>query len=89
MGWSLYFIGIALIILAVFRGRNRSHSLKARDISSSVVINGDAHHDVTHSVQQAPQPDSTKPSPDRVAWAIGLVGVLVMMAQLGHDLVKP
>lgn len=82
MGSYLYLAGFAAVILALFIGRGRSHSLKAGNITNSTVTNGD-----TNSV--SPQPSPPKPQGDRVAWVIAIIGVLVAGAQLTHDVMKP
>jgi hypothetical protein len=72
-------------------GRSRSrNSLRARDITGNTVVGN-----VSGSVYQGTAPQAPTPSPegkriphDRVAWGIGIVGVLVAVAQLAHDLLK-
>lgn len=82
MGAYLYLVGLACLIVAFVIGRGSGHSFRARDISNSEIANGDVTQTVSH------QPVPPKPAPDRVAWVIGIVGVLIAAAQLVHDLLK-
>jgi hypothetical protein len=86
MSWIFYIIGAALVIAAVLVGRlGKRNSLRARDLSGNVVVG-----DVTGHVSQASSQsaDAGKAAPDRVAWGIGIVGILVALAQLAHDVLK-
>lgn len=91
MGPHLYFIGIAILIVAFVVGRSGSgNSLRARDVSGNTMV-GNASGSI---YQGAMPPPATPPrqaanaSPDRIAWAIGIIGVLVACMQLAHDLLK-
>jgi hypothetical protein len=88
MGTHLYLIGIAFLVVALVIGRGRRNSFKARDVSNSVVITGDVSGTVTHTVSQPTRSLPTRPGPDRIAWIIGIVGVLVASAQLLYDLLQ-
>jgi hypothetical protein len=87
MGSYLYVVGGALLILAVLLSRFRSggNTLRARDISGNVIV-GNVSGSVTQTSTSSG--DKGKPEPDRVAWGIAIVGVLVALMQLANDLVK-
>ena len=88
----------ALIILAALV--RRSNSLKAGRINGNIVV-GDISGSINQTYNGAAKPADTnneaaKPldtgkgaapgaSGDRVAWGIGIIGVLVAVAQLAHD----
>jgi hypothetical protein len=87
MGSYLYLIGGALLILAILisRFRGGGNTLRARDVSGNVNIGN-----VTGSVTQTSTSsgDKGKPEPDRVAWGIAIVGVLVALGQFVQGFVK-
>ena len=86
MGWYLYLLAALMLIVAVWVARSRrGNSVRARDISGNVIVG-----DVSGTVSQvsAPRPTASKSEPDRVAWTIGIIGVLVAVAQLVHDVLK-
>ena len=93
MGSYLYLVGVALVVLALLLSRFGSrNSLRARDISGNTVVG-----DVSGSIHQGTAPPGPAPSlpkrgnkggPDRILWIIGIVGVLVAVAQLVHDLLR-
>jgi len=68
----------------------RSNSLKAGRIKGPVVV-GNNSGSINQTYNEAAKPpDAPKdaspvPSGDRVAWAIGIIGVLVAAAQFAHD----
>ena len=85
MGSYLYLIGGALLILAVLLGRFRGgNALRARDVSGNVIV-GDVSGSVTQTSTSSG--DKGKPAPDRVAWVVVIVGVLVALTHLAQDLV--
>jgi len=76
----VYAIGVLLIIVGLFK---RSNSLRARNVTGNVVVG-----DNSGTINQRHRPNGTgepPASPDRVAWAIAVVGVLIAAAQLAHD----
>jgi len=93
MDWAAYILGTVLLLLAIILNRRpRSNTIRARDISdvviggdvnSGVIVTGDNNRVVTQLHDQEPP---AKQSPDRVSWAIGIVGVMITAAQLALDL---
>jgi hypothetical protein len=82
MGWYPYLLAGALLVVAVLISRSRSrNSLRARNISGNVLV-GDVSGTVSQTSGPPPAPE---PKPDRVAWAIGIVGVLIAAAALAYD----
>ena len=76
----VYAIGVLLIVVGFFK---RSNRLRARDVTGNVVVG-----DNSGTINQSYRPNGARePStaPDRVAWAIAIVGVLIPAAQLAHD----
>ena len=76
----VYAIGVLLIMVGLFK---RSNSLRARNVTGNVVVG-----DNSGTINQRHRPNGTgepPASPDRVAWAIAVVGVLIAAAQLAHD----
>jgi hypothetical protein len=79
-----YLAGLALILVAFLIGRRGGgNRIQARDVPG-IAIGGDASGTITQNVQSGPQTRDNKP--DRVAWAIGIVAVLIAAAQLAHDI---
>jgi hypothetical protein len=79
---SVYAIGVLLIVVGLFK---RSNSLRARNVTGNVVVGENSG-----TINQSYQPIAARePSaaPDRVAWAIAIVGVLIATAQLAHDVI--
>ena len=77
MGWYPYLLAGALLVIAVLIGRSGPRNrLRVRNISGNVVV-GDVSGTVSQTSTPAPAPD---PKPDRVAWAIGIAGVLIAAA---------
>jgi hypothetical protein len=76
----VYAIGVALIVVGLFK---RSNSLRARNVAGNVVV-GDNPGTISQSYRTngAREPPA---APDRIAWAIAIVGVLIAAAQLAHD----
>jgi hypothetical protein len=76
----VYAIGVVLIVLGLFK---RSNSLRARNVTGNVVV-GDNSGTMNQSYRSngAREPSA---APDRVAWAIAIIGVLIAAAQLAHD----
>jgi hypothetical protein len=82
-----YIIGafLAIVALGVWALRQRSNSIKARNITGNVQV-GDVSGTVNQTFSASSvSPASERSPPDRVVWAIGIVGVLVAVAQLVHD----
>jgi hypothetical protein len=85
----VYGLAAIIILAALFR---RSNSLKARRIKGPVFM-GDNSGSINQTYNEAVKPPDTDkalpaapgPSGDRVAWGIGIIGVLVAAAQLAHD----
>ncbi|WP_041795884.1 hypothetical protein [Pararhodospirillum photometricum] len=80
MGEYFYLIGAFVLIVAVFRAK----SFKAKNISNSALVNGSVKGSVTQTVTVSP-PLSSPPAGDRVAWVIGIIGVLIMAGQFSYD----
>jgi hypothetical protein len=86
-----YIVAAVLIVAAFLVGSlRRGNSVRARDISG-ISIGGNASGSVS---QNAPPPRATANAPtvaatkpDRVAWTIAIIGVLVAAAALAHDLI--
>jgi len=75
---------VAAVVLVVAALARRSYSVKARRIKGTIVQGRDISGTINLTYTEAA---GTKESgPDRVAWAIGIVGVLVAVAQLAHDI---
>jgi hypothetical protein len=76
----VYAIGVLLIILGLFK---RSNSLRARNVTGNLVVGNNSG-----TINQSYRPNGAKEpraAPDRVAWAIAIVGVLIGASQLAHD----
>lgn len=86
--YIVYLAGATLVVVALFRGRRSGHSIKARDISASILVNGDNSGSIVQSPSPAASDAKSKGTPDRVSWAIGLAGVAIAAVQLVVDLVK-
>ena len=76
----VYVIAAVLVIAALAR---HSYSLKARRIKGNVVQMRDNAGTINQTYTEAGGAEQA--GPDRVAWAIGILGVLVAVAQLAHD----
>lgn len=92
MGHWLYLVGLALVMGGFLIGRLRAgNSVRARDISGGNLAVGNISGTLSQTVQPAaadagkPKPATDAGKPDRVAWLIAIVGVLVAAAQLAHD----
>lgn len=84
----IYGLALVLVILALAR---RSHAVRARDIKGNMVVGnnrGSISQNYSETGAPATAPSPAAPAPDRVAWAIGIVGALIAAAQLAHDLYK-
>jgi len=77
----VYAIGVLLIVAGLFK---RSNSLRARNIRANVVV-GDNSGTINQNYGAAGAGEARPGAPDRIAWAIAIVGVLVALAQLAHD----
>lgn len=76
------FVYIAAAVLVVI-ALTRSHSLKARRIKGNVAQMRDNSGTINQTYTETRSAE--RPEPDRIAWAIGMVGVLIAAAQLAHD----
>jgi len=77
----VYVIGVLLIVVGLFK---RSNSLRARNVTGNVVVG-----DNSGTINQGYRSNGARERPavpDRVAWAIAIVGVLIAAAQLARDL---
>ena len=84
MGWHLYLMAAVLLAIAFqLRRSGGKNGVRARDISGNVVV-GDVSGTVT---QTSACPPAAEQKPDRIAWAIGILGVLIVVAQLGYSVV--
>lgn len=82
--YLFYLTGPALVIAGVLLGRGRGgNQLRARDISGNVIV-GDVTGTVTQTSTRGAE--GGKQGRDVVAWTIGGVGILVMLAQLAVSL---
>ncbi len=85
-----YIAGAVLVVVAlgIWVLRQRSYSIRARNITGNVQV-GDSSGTInqTFSAPLGSQPGE-RSQPDRVAWAIGIVGVLVAAAQFAWDIWK-
>jgi hypothetical protein len=84
--WVAYALAIVMIVLALLVGR-RGHSVRARNVRSSVVA-GEVNESVTITSTEthaANGQDRGNRHGDRIAWVIAIVGVLVAAAQFAHD----
>ena len=77
----VYVIAVVLVVAALAR---RSYSVKARSIKGNIVQGRDISGSINQTYTEAR--GAEKAGPDRVAWAIGIVGVLVAVAQLAYDM---
>jgi hypothetical protein len=77
----VYAVGVLLIVVGFFK---RSNSLRAHNVTGNVVVG-----DNSGTINQNYRPNGAREppaAPDRVAWAIAIIGVLIAGAQLAHDL---
>ena len=81
--WQIYLLAVAITAVGLWLGR-RGHRVSARDVRNSVVA-GEVNGPVTMT-NAAPGEDREAARGDRIAWIIGIVGVLIAAAQLLHDL---
>jgi hypothetical protein len=83
----LYLVGGALLILAILLGRFRGggNTMRARDVSGNVHV-GNVSNGATKTSTSSG--DKGNSEPDRIAWGIAIVGVLVALAQFAQDFVK-
>ena len=84
----VYGLAFAMFIVALLK---QSNSVKARKIKGPVAIGNNSGSINQTYIEGGKSPDAPKstassdPPGDRVAWAIGVIGVLVATAQLAHD----
>lgn len=84
MGWYLYLLAALLLAVAFqLRRAGGKNSIRGRDLSGNVVV-GDVSGTVT---QTSSRPRAADQKPDRIAWAIAILGVLIAAAQLGYSIV--
>jgi hypothetical protein len=81
-------IGFGLVAIALIR---HSYSVRARSITASAIVRDNfAPINVTYSPTNTNSGASTdRPKPDAVNWVIGIVGVLVAIATLVHEVYWP
>jgi hypothetical protein len=77
----IYLVAVVLLLGALAR---RSYSVKARRIKGNIVQGRDISGTINQTYTEGTS--GKEPGPDRIAWAIGIVGVLVAVAQLAHDI---
>lgn len=78
----IYALAVLLIAIGFFK---HSNNLRARSIVGNVLV-GDNSGTINQSYHGAGTKATRPAPPDRVAWAIEIVGVLIAAAQLAHDL---
>jgi hypothetical protein len=87
---SFCIYGLAFILLLVLLLR-RTTSVKARDISG-IFVAGPSSGPISQNRADPPVPGGAKDGQaeraDRVAWVIGIVGVLIAAAQFYYDVRK-
>ncbi|HSU04968.1 MAG TPA: hypothetical protein VLI93_05305 [Acetobacteraceae bacterium] len=76
-----YVVAAVLIVWALAR---RSNWVKARSITGNVAQVRDNSGSINQTYSGAGSAENA--GPDRVAWAIGIIGVLVAVAALVHDI---
>lgn len=93
MGNWLYLVGLVLVIAGFLIGRIRAgNSVRARDVSGNMVT-GNVSGSVSQNAQLAaaeagkPQVAARASKPDRVAWLIMIIGVLIAVAQLAYSVI--
>jgi hypothetical protein len=76
--WLIIALGIVVVLFGVWRGRR---SVRIRN-SSGNIIGGDAKGTITmnYTGQAGGREQAAPPGGDKVAWVIGIVGVLVAIA---------
>ncbi len=74
-----YVIAVALIAWALWR---RAYSVRAQRIAGNLQL-GDNSGTINQTYSGAAREQA---QPDRVGWAILIIGVLVAVAQLAHDI---
>jgi hypothetical protein len=83
--------GLALVlIMAVLVRLLARPKMRARDISG-IVVAGDNPGPITQTRTETAPPSSSEGRPserDHVAWAIGIIGVLIAAAQFAFDVLK-
>lgn len=77
----IYVLAALLIAIGFFK---RSNSMRARKITGNVVV-GDNSGSIIQNYRADKEVAALPATPDRVAWAIAIVGVLIAAAQLAHD----
>jgi hypothetical protein len=84
--YLIYALGTASVILGLVVGR-RGHVVRARDVRGSIVA-GEVNESVTITNTETDatgDADRREGHGDRIAWVIGIVGVLIAAAQFAHD----
>ncbi len=77
----VYGLGVLLIAIGMFK---RSNILRAGKITGNVAV-GNNSGTINQSYRQRGAPGARSAAPDRTAWAIAIVGVLIAAVQLAHD----
>jgi hypothetical protein len=85
VGYWLYLVGFIFVVIGFLVGSFRGSTVRARDISG-IVVGRDASGPISQNRQLDPVPARASSKPDRIAWLIAIVGVLIAAAQLVHDL---
>jgi hypothetical protein len=78
---SIYVLAGLLVAIGLLKRRN---SLRAGKIAGNVVV-GDNSGTINQSYRQTGAPEASPAPPDRTAWAIGIVGVVIAAAQFAYD----
>ncbi len=86
---QLLVYGLAVLLLVAALAK-RSNSIRARNIRGPVQVGSvrgtlNQTYIEANSSTERSNAEPARPSGDRVAWVIGIVGVLVAVAQLAHD----
>lgn len=76
----VYALAALLIAISLFK---RSNSVRARKITGNIVVGGNSG--TINQDYRETGAEQDRASPDRIAWAIAIIGVLVAAAQLAHD----
>lgn len=78
--WLIIALGIVVVLFGVWRGGRRSVRIRN---SHGIIIGGDVKNSTTtmnYTNQDGGRDQPAPPGGDKVAWVIGIVGVLVAIA---------
>jgi hypothetical protein len=88
---AAYGLALVLIMALLVRLLTRPTAVvQARDVSG-IVVAGDNPGSINQTRRETVSPSGSEGPPssgDRVAWAIGIIGVLIAAAQLAFDVLK-